>query len=579
MALALVFLGGVLWRVQVLKTGDYRSNLDRQSMRRVRLPGIRGRILDRHGECLADNRASYCIAIYIEEMRQAGRRGRTIDRVEAVIDELAAIVRRPRTVSRKDILMHVNRRLPLPFVAWRDLDHASIARLAESKKVFAGVDIQVEPVRVYPHEGLALHLLGYVGRADPGDEDERPYHYYLPEMEGRAGIERVMDDRLRGTSGGRLIRVDASGFKYEEQGERDPHDGEDIHLAIDRRIQEAAETSLGELRGAAVVLDPRNGDVLALASSPCFDRTALQSKSEWSRVLNHAGRPLINRAIAGEYPPGSILKPLVGIVGLMSGVLSPTDPYTCDGHYEIGRRSVKCWSTRGHGAVSIRKAIEQSCNPFFCNAGALCGLPRIWHMGDAVGLGRRTGIELRGEARGLLPDDDWKRRARGEGWRGGDTCNLSIGQGFVLVTPIQMAMFAAALGNGGKIYRPRLVLDESKDGELVNQLAWPARHLEVIRGGMYDVVQAESGTGKRVRIDHVAMAAKTGTAQYGKGKKHGWMILFAPYDSPRYAVAMIVEDAVSGGITVAPRMKQLMESILTMDGTIDRPQGTEEGHI
>jgi penicillin-binding protein 2 len=189
-------------------------------------------------------------------------------------------------------------------------------------------------------------------------------------------------------------------------------------------------------------------------------------------------------------------------------------------------------------------------------------------MADAVGFGHRTGIELPGEKAGLLPDDTWKRETMHEGWRLGDTCNLSIGQGYLLVTPLQMAVYTAALANGGYVYRPRIVNDGKRSGDLVNRMAWSPKVMDVVRGGMYDVVQAPHGTGKRVKINGVAIAAKTGTAQYGRGRKHGWMILFAPFDNPRYAIAMVVEDAVSGGITVAPRMRELIHAILVMDGTL-----------
>jgi len=577
MAAAFLVLGTALWRVQVLSASEYRSNLDRQSMRRVRLPGMRGRVLDRNGNCLAENRPSYCVAIFIEELRQPGRWSKTIDKVESVIDELAAILGMEREVARDDIAKHVNRRLPLPFLAWRDIDQKALARWAESAVVCPGVDIYVEPIRVYPIAGLAPHLIGYVGRADPALDGDAPYHYYLPEMEGKDGIERVMDARLRGEAGGRLIRVDASGFKYEEKGERDPRGGEDVTIAIDIRIQEMAENALGEKSGAVVVLDPRNGDVLAMASSPGFDTEALKSREEWQRILDDPHRPLINRAIAGEYPPGSTFKPLIAITGLQNRRITARTEFECPGYYQIGARKVKCWSRRGHGAIAVRKALEQSCNPFFCNVGGICDYDGIWHMADALGFGRRTGIELRGEKRGLLPDDEWKRRVWHDGWRGGDTCNVSIGQGFLVATPLQMAVFAATLANRGRVYRPRLVLDGSPAGELVNQMSWLDKDLRVVRGGMFDVVHAELGTGKRVRIPGVEMAAKTGTAQYGRGKKHAWMILFAPFSSPRYVASMVVEDAVSGGITVAPRMRNLMENILEMDGTIIRPAPSSAG--
>jgi penicillin-binding protein 2 len=385
---------------------------------------------------------------------------------------------------------------------------------------------------------------------------------------GKDGMERAMDSVLRGKSGGRLIRVDASGFKYNETGERESVAGSDVRLTLDLKIQEAAERVLGGRPAAAVVLDARNGNVLALASSPTYSVESIKSTESWQKILKDRDKPLLNRAIRGRYPPGSTFKPLVAITGLQNKSITPDTILNCPGYYMIGNRKIKCWSKHGHGRLKLRKAIEQSCNPFFCHLGILCGYKHIYHMADSVGFGHRTGIELLGEKAGLLPDDEWKRRVMHEGWRAGDTCNVSIGQGYLLVTPLQMAVFAAALANGGYIYRPRLVDDGSPGGDLVNRMAWSQKTMGLVRGGMYDVVQAPRGTGKRVKLKGVTMGAKTGTAQYGNGKKHAWMILFAPFDAPRYAIAIVVEDAVSGGITVAPRMKELIHEILVMDGTL-----------
>ncbi len=565
---AIGFLAVQLWQIQVLRASEYLTSLDRQSIRRVRLPGIRGRIFDRHGRCLGDNRPLYCLAIYTEELRQRGRWSRTIDKVDGVVGELAAVLGAERQVTREDIAQHVRRRLPLPFLAWRGLDEKGLARWAESDLAFAGVDVYVEPERVYPFGLRASHVIGYVGRSDPADTGENPYHYYLPEMEGKEGIEKTADRRLRGRAGGRLIRVDASGFKYEEKGDREALSGENVHLTLDMDIQIMAEDLLDNQPGSVVVLDPRNGDVLALASAPVFDITALQSKESWRALLADPGRPLINRAVAGLYPPGSIFKPVIAMTALVSDRVTPSTVISCPGYYQIGNQTFRCWAHQGHGDLTMRKAIEQSCNPYFIDVAIRTEYRRIYHMAEAIGFGQRTGIELGGESPGLLPDDEWKRRERRDAWRPGDTANVSIGQGSLLVTPLQMALLASALANGGTIYRPRLIRGASRKGDVVNQMAWTPEQLAVVRGGMQDVIYAENGTGRRARLDGVLMAGKTGTAQYGNGLKHTWMILFAPVEAPRYAVAMLIENGVSGGITAAPRMRELMQMILVRDGTI-----------
>ena len=561
---AFCFLGIVLWRVQVIDTLQYTTSLDRQSMRRVRLPGIRGSIYDRNGVCLAANRPSYCLAVYVEELRRPGRASRTVDAIEDVLDRLAAVLEKPRVVMREDIEKHIQKRRPLPLLAWKDLDSRALARWAESGETFPGVDVVIEPIREYPQASLAAHALGYVGRLDPGSDEA--YHYYIPEMEGRAGLEMRLNDRLSGHAGGRLIRVDASGFRHAEEGSRAAVPGHDVRLTIDVTIQRALEHALEGERGAGVVIDPRNGDLLAIAGSPTFAPESIRSASAFELLNRDPAKPLYNRAIAGVYPPGSTFKPVVAVASLENRRATGDTVLACPGYFEVGGTRFRCWSRRGHGQLAMRKAIEQSCNAYFCQLGLQCGYERVYHMAEALGFGYRTEVDLPGEARGLLPGDAWKRRVHHDGWRSGDTCNVSIGQGALLVTPLQMAVFTAALANGGKVWHPRLVMreDGSTAGELVNEMGWSPSTLAVVRGGMYDVVQAEHGTGKRAHIPGIDMGGKTGSAEYGPRsdrKKHAWMILFAPYREPRFAVVLVIEDAVSGGITTAPRLCELMKTI------------------
>ncbi len=572
--MSLVFLIGQLWRIQIIRADEFAMSLDRQSIRRVRLPGVRGRIFDRHGEILADNRPLYCIALFTEELRQSGPWSRTINHIDTVIDELSRELELERQVTRADIERHVFRRLPLPFLAWRGLDAAAMARWAESGRVFPGVDIYVESERVYPHGTVASHVLGFVGRADMVQEEDNPFHYYLPEMAGREGIERAADRRLRGRAGGRLIRVDATGFKYEERDELQPVPGDNIYLTLDLQIQIFAENVVSNQPGAVVVLDPRNGDVLAMASGPAFDREVLASRTAWQEMLQDPLRPALNRAIAGQYPPGSIFKPLVALAGLTNERIRTDTVFQCPGYFEMGGIRFRCWLRRGHGPLPLRSAIEQSCNPYFIETALQTGYSRVHHMARSVGFGQATGIDLPGETGGLLPDDAWKRRQMGDAWRPGDTANVSIGQGALLVTPLQMAVFAGALANDGRIYRPRLIRDDGAPPVPVQQLAWRPEHLEVVRAGMIDAIHGLRGTGRRAEVPGVRMAGKTGTAQFGQDRTHAWMILYAPYDAPRYAVAMILEDEHSGGIVVAPRLRELMQAILERDDLLDPAPGS-----
>jgi len=572
----LALLGGMLFDLQVRRSHEFEESLHRQSMRRIRLPAPRGMILDRHNIRLADNQPCYCLAFYLEEIRKPGKWKHTVSEVQQRIEALAPLIGRKPAITEDEIWTHIRRRLPLPLVAWRSLDQAALARLAEASVDMSGVDIYVEPNRAYPRNELAAHLLGYVGKADFTDGEMAGYQYYLPEMEGKMGLERKYNSLMSGEAGGRLIRIDASGYKHAEQMDKEPRAGANLVLALDSRIQELAEAAIRDVPGAVVVLDPGNGDVLALASSPTFNPNQfvpIVPKALWDEFNRDPARPMLNKAVAEVYAPGSIFKPITALAALNSGLVSPGMSVNCPGYYMIGNKPMKCWNSNGHGHVDLRRGIEQSCNVYFATLGVKCGNDAISDMSIQFGLGSKTGLDIDREAPGLVPTAVWKKKIWHDDWRVGDTCNFSIGQGALSVTPLQMAVVAATLANGGTVYHPRLVLgmQDWKGNVLTNypivqvrQVSVPAAAMRAVREGMYDVVMAQTGTGGRARIPGVEMAGKTGTAEYGEKedrKKHGWMILFAPYNKPRYAVAMVVDDAVSGGLTVGPRLRGLMMGI------------------
>ena len=581
MLLMLGLLLADLWRVQVVHSPAYRDQFDRQTERKLRLPGQRGRIFDRQQVCLADNRANYCVALHLQPLRRPGKNwDNTVTNVDRVISALAKQLSLKPAVTRQDIRYHIDKRLPLPFVVWQDVDQVALARIAELELSESWVEVYVEPMRSYRYGALAAHLLGYVGRADVQQDPENPYNYFLPDIAGRRGVEKCMDDALSGRAGHSQIRIDVRGFQHGELDRQEPESGQDVLLALDARIQKLAEDILRDKSGAAVVLDPQNGDVLALASSPGFDPNdfvpAIPSE-EWSRLTADPATPLVNRALAGIYAPGSIMKPIVAIAALENHRATAETEFNCPGYYALGSHRLKCWNVNGHGTIRMRKALEQSCNTYFASLGVQCGYDGIYHMAEAIGFGRKSGIETDFESAGLLPSVEWKRRQMKDGWRDGDTANVSIGQGPIAITPLQAAMMVAAIANGGHVYRPRLVLGVRPSGEAdfrlrppdeLRDLHWSAQTMAVVRGGMHDVSEAPGGTGGRARIPGLVMAGKTGTAEYGAktgGRKHGWMIAFAPFDSPRVAVAIVLDDAFSGGLTIAPRMRQLMAGIFGMD--------------
>jgi penicillin-binding protein 2 len=576
MLTGLLVLGAALWRIQVAHGKKYESSQLKQSIRRVRMPGMRGRVYDRNGQVLVDNRPSYGVALYLEELRQPGGWSKTVDRVESLVKELSGIIGVPPVITRADIQGHWRRRLPLPLLAWRDLDDQTMARLAERASAIPGVDIYPEAVRDYPFKSMACHVLGYVGRADPSQREEEPYHYYLPEMIGRSGVEKALDEDLRGEAGGRLVRVDVAGYRREDMYQREAKAGRDVMLALDARIQKLAEETLGGAPGAVVVLSPDSGDVLAMASAPGFDPNGFVPfirPEDWAVLSTDELKPMLNRATAGAYAPGSVFKPVTALAALESGRCVPENVFECPGYFQLGRAVFRCWYHTGHGPLDLRGGLEHSCNVYFFHLGLMGGPEYIAHQATALGLGRKTGIDLDYEATGLVPDDAWKRRVFRDAWRDGDTCNLSIGQGALTVTPLQMAVVTAAIANGGHVWRPRLVLGRREPGAevftrqqpvLENTMNWTPRFIRAVREGMRSVVMSPAGTGRAMRVDRVTMAGKTGTAEFGPRdarKRHAWMIAFAPYDQPRYAVVMVVDEGVSGSETAAPRMHRLMSGL------------------
>jgi penicillin-binding protein 2 len=580
---ALLSLSIQLWTIQVVQGDKEVRRLNRQSIRIVRLSGTRGRIFDRHGNILVDNRPSYSVAVYLELFIPQGFRGNAVDKIDSLLDELSTVLGLERQLTREQVFNHYKQELSLPLIAWRDIDAAAIARLSESQSRFPGVDIVAHPVRVYPHGKTAAHILGYVQNQDP-EKLEGRFNYTMPEVTGRRGIERSMNDVLTGRAGFRWIRVDALGFRFRDQRTRDPGAGSDVYLTLDLKTQRLAEDALGNRKGAVVVMDVTSGEVLAMASYPAFnpnDFIPSISTEKWNRLLN-PDRPLMNRATNGQYPPGSLFKPLVAISSLENHRVDPELEVNCQYAYPLGNQTIHCWYKLGHGPLKLRKAIEQSCNCFFFEMGLQTGYDYIYHMADAVGIGHRVGIEIE-EQDGRLPSRDWKRQHIGHNWWSGDTANISIGQGYLEMTPLQVALMTSALATGGRVYRPSLVYATGslnhdsfhrKRPEMMADLKWSAGTMELVRGGMYDVVESPTGTGRKLKIQGVHMAGKTGTAEYGSRnnrKRHAWMATFAPFEDPKYAAVMIVENAESGGgSVVAPLLHDLMKGVLGMSGE-ERP--------
>jgi len=584
----LFVLGMALFRLQVLSAGDYREDQERQAMRRIRVPGMRGRILDCQGRVLAECRPSRCIQCDLEEFQRRAAITGTAQAVDIAVTCLAACLGVPRAVSAEDIVRHVRTKSALPLVVWEDLEAEPFARFVEHASDFPGFEENIRPERIYPYGSLAAHVLGYTGRGVPDADPAAPVHFEEQEMKGREGTEGYYNRFLQGVSGERHIRVDARGFRptraRQEQLEPSveggvaPSDGLDMRLTLDITLQAAVERTLKDQTGACVVLDPRDGAVRAMASAPTYDPNDCVprlSAQMYAMLTNAPAKRGQNRAISEAYAPGSTFKPITALAALSAG-WGAEDEYDCVGVYRLGNMRLHCWDRWGHGPVNVRDALKFSCNAFFCNLGTAVGTNAVISAARAFGLVQVTGLDLGGEVPGVVPDDEWKRRNYNEPWYPGDVCQMSIGQGMLLVTPLQMAVVAAALANGGDLYRPYLHEHDRREGvKPVGHVPFPAADIALVRQGMRDV--AETGTGKRIltRVEddpsvppwkrgkfrlRVSAAGKTGTAEIGRGatrRKNTWVIAFAPFEAPTLAVAMIVERGESGGSTVAPRVYEV----------------------
>ena len=562
-AFGLLQLGVRLWKVQVDETADYSYASRRQSVRRVQVGGLRGRILDRGGKVLADNRLALSIVCQPEVFQRRTWDG-TVAAIQQAIGEVAAKLGRPSPLSERAVRRHVNQSLAMPLTVWRSVDARELAVFSEHAEEFPGFAVEETAERTYPNGPLAAHVLGYVGR-DRGDAQagDEKFNFFAPEMRGRSGLELQYDGFLRGVPGEKKLVVDARGFAVADQTVVEPRRGPDLVLSLDLGLQQEAERQLRGLTGACVALDPRTGEVLAMASAPGFDPNefvpALKPEL-YESLLKDPGKPLLNRASGGEYAPGSTFKPVTALAGLSVGYPA-TERFCCDGVFLCGEMRLHCARRWGHGELDMRHALMQSCNPFFCNLAMDIGTNALLRSARAFGLGAKTGLDLGADRAGVVPDGGWKMRMYGERWYPGDLAQMGIGQGMLLVSPLQMALVAGAIGTGCLV-TPHLKRDLPAERR---RLAFAEEQLAVVREGMRLVVSGEGGTrgtgwrgGEGVPV---AVSGKTGTAEVGRGarrRKNTWFMAYAPSEAPQIAVALLVENGESGGGTAAPRVGAIL---------------------
>ena len=565
-AAGLLRLGVKLKEIQIEDSAGYSYANARQSVRRVQTVGLRGRILDRNGAVLAANRRSVSIVCNPTAFQRRTWEA-TAAEIESAVARVSSVIGRQSPLSPRAVRRHIRQALAMPLFVWRDIGKDELAVFSEHELDFPGFAVAETVEREYPAGKTAAHVVGYVGRdrrdADAGDEK---FNFFSPEMRGRAGLEAYYDSFLRGVPGERKLLVDARGFAIRGWTVAEPQKGPDLQLTIDLAVQREVERQLlGEV-GACVVVNPSTGDVLALASSPGYDLNDFVpslSPEVYDRYSNDSRKPLLNRASGGLYAPGSTFKPITALAGLAAG-LHAEEEYDCQGVFALGSLRLRCSSRWGHGALDLRHALMKSCNPYFCNLGMAVGTNGVVGTARALGLGAKTGLDLGVDSAGVVPDGEWKMRTYGERWYPGDLAQMSIGQGMLLATPLQMARATGAIATGFLV-TPHLKLGVPP---MRSKLPFADGLLAEVREGMRFVVTGDGedrGTGWRGGEGvAVAVSGKTGTAEVGVGerrRKNTWFVAYAPSESPTVAVAMVIENGESGGGTTAPRVCAVLKSI------------------
>jgi penicillin-binding protein 2 len=616
MLLGMSALGFRLWWVQVARGSDYTKQIRGSSEATVRIPSVRGEIRDRNGLALVQNRASYEVDFYLPEMVKGYRdRFGSPPRVEyrATINGMPKDLKEPdiikivndgvvprlddldlaRDYNAGQLQRHYRNNTEVPFSYIKDIDFQTMAKFSEHDVGLPGVDIAIKPVRSYVYGALASHILGYVGPPDDTNKEEaKKYTFYQGDVEGKSNVEKTMDEYLRGKPGVRYLRRNAKGVIDGVLREEPPMQGANVFLTIDARIQAIAEEALRAVsRAAVVVVDPNNGDILAMVSVPSFDpNTFIPSikAKDWQALRKDEATPMVNRAISA-FPPGSTFKIVTALAGLRKNLA--TARFNCSGGVSYGDHYFRCWiSEKGgaHGTLGLTDAIKVSCDSFFYQYGNAAGIESIDITGKMMGMGEESGVNLTSEQAGIMPGPEWMQiHHPQERWSQAQTANVSIGQGYDLVSPLQLAMAYVTVANGGVCYYPRLidkivnqdgspVLDEQGKpvmpttprirSDLRNDFT--RDQIELVRKGLWKVVNEDGGTGGRARLKGVQVAGKTGTAQAAdRGHKDtiAWFACFAPFDNPKYVIAVMVQGGEHGGGVAAPIADRILERTLALD--------------
>ncbi len=559
--------------LQLWKHEEYSIQSDSNRIKPMITPAPRGRVLDRNGFDLTRNDVNYRLFLYLESKRD----------IKELIEKLAQVLDLPDE-SKELFLTKVKNAKRKAVVSLMDnLGWDDLARIETNSYQLSGISIDTGSMRRYPYPSETAHFLGYVSLPSEKEIDDNEQSLFMhPDFRiGKFGLEKTFDEALRGQYGVKYVEVDVHGAPLRTLSVKPASDGSKLHLTIDFSLQKFATERIKDDVASVVVMDVKTGEILVYASSPAFDPNNFVegvSKEYWQQLNNDPRKPLSNKPISAIYPPGSTFKIMVALAGLESG-FNPNQRVFCNGGYKFGKRTFHCWKEEGHGSLNLMEAITQSCNTYFFTVANQIGYEKFTEMAKRFGYGEKMDISLHGARSGNVPSDEWKRKILKQPWVGGDTLNTAIGQGFVLATPLQMAVITSRIANGGVPIKPYLVHNHNISKQydsLQDQKLVKTEYLKFVQEGMRRVVNDPSGTAyaKRLGIDGFEMAGKTGTSQViSKREKemsrlesknsanHGIFVAFAPFNNPRYAISVVVEHGKSGSGSAAPIAKDIMLEI------------------
>ncbi|MFH2065219.1 MAG: penicillin-binding protein 2 [Pseudomonadota bacterium] len=580
-----------LFYLQIIEGEEYSRLSENNCIRLQSIDAPRGLIFDRNRNLLVDNRPSFDLSIIVRDAKP----------LEETVGKLAQYINTPQEELMKIINSKKGGASYKPVLLKSNIGRELLAAIEVHMFDLPGVIVDIRPRRYYIRNQSASHLLGYLGQISPAELKSGRYESARPgDFIGKFGIEKSYQNYLCGNRGGSQVEVNAVGQVVRVLETVNAEPGHNIYLTIDYVLQEKAENLLQGVAGATVAMDPSTGQVLALVSSPSFDQNSFItgiSHEDWNALINNPMRPMENKAIQGEYPPASTYKIVTAIAGLEEGVIDETTTFFCPGYYKFGDRIFRCWKRGGHGNVDVVNAISKSCDVFFYQVGQRLGVDRLAWYAKACGLGIPTGINLDHEGSGLVPTSLWKKQKIGIPWQKGETLSVAIGQGYNLATPIQMASLTAAIGNGGKLLKPVIVKSiETVEGDIVKTsekeqvgvIPASQKTMEIVKKGLWEVVNIRSGTGWIAHVIGLDIAGKTGTAQITSRKAgdpenreeqenfikpHAWFVAYAPATEPKIAVAVMIEHGEHGSSAAGPVAREMIKTYL-VDSELNKKQTT-----